>query len=245
LATDRMSYLHHLEEFRRRLIVIIVALVVAVGVCFYFAWDILHMFERPAGNIVLNYMTPMEPFLVRFKLALYGGVLLALPVVLFEVMAFLSPALKKNEKRYTVVIMVMLVFFFGLGVVVGYFVILPVGIRWLLNFSGGQMNPVISASQYVTFTGWFMLGIGISFETPMFIWMLVALRVLTPQQLRKNWRWAYIIILVFAAIITPDWSPVTMFLVAIPMIILYEISILLAKFTVKKRAAAAEAVADL
>jgi sec-independent protein translocase protein TatC len=244
LATARMTYLQHLEEFRRRIIVSFVALVVAVGVCWFFAWDILHILERPAGNIVLHYLKPMEPFLVRFKLALYGGVLLALPVILFEVMAFLSPALKKNERKYAVMVMALLVVFFGVGIVVGYYLILPVGIRWLLNFAGGQMTPVISASEYVTFTGWFMLAIGISFETPMFIWMLVALRVLTPEQLRTQWRWAYLTILVFAAIITPDWSPVTMLLVAIPMIILYEISILLAKFTVKRRAAVAEAAAS-
>ena len=241
MAITRMTYLQHLEELRRRVIVCFVALVAAVAVCWFFAWDILHVLERPAGHIVLNYMKPMEPFLVRFKLALYGGVLLALPVILFEVMAFLSPALKKNERKYTVIVMVMFVLFFGLGVVIGYYIILPVGIKWLLNFAGGQMRPVISASEYVTFTGWFMLAVGISFETPMFIWMLVVLRVLTPEQLRKQWRWAYLVILVFAAIITPDWSPVTMLLVAIPMIILYEISILLAKFTTRKRASAEQA----
>jgi len=241
LAVGRMSYLHHLEELRRRIIVCVVALTVSVGVCWFFAWDILHILEGPAGNIVLHYMKPMEPFLVRFKLALYGGVLLSLPVLLFEVMAFLSPALKNNERKYTVLVMVMLVVFFGIGVAIGYYLILPVGIKWLLNIAGDQMTPVISASEYVTFTGWFMLAVGIAFETPMFIWMLVALRVLTPEQLRKQWRWAYLVILVFSAIITPDWSPVTMLLVAIPMVILYEISILLARFTVRRRSAAAEA----
>ena len=238
MAAGRMSYLHHLEELRRRIIVCAVGLVAAIAVCWLFAWDILHILERPAGNVVLHYMKPMEPFLVRFKLALYGGVILSLPVLLYELIAFLSPALKRNERRYTLLVMSMLVVFFGIGVVFGYYYVMPVGIKWLLGIAGGQMKPVLSASEFVSFTGWFMLAFGLAFETPMFIWMLVALRVLTPEQLRKQWRYAYLIILVFAAIITPDWSPVTMFLVAIPMIVLYEVSILLAKFTTRKRASA-------
>ena len=235
MATARMTYLHHLEELRRRIIVCVVALVAAVAVCWFFAWDILHILERPAGSIVLHYMKPMEPFLVRFKLALFGGVILTLPVILFELMAFLSPALKRKERKYALVVMSMIVAFFGVGVVFGYYYIMPVGVRWLLGIAGGQMKPVLSASEYVSFAGWFLLAFGAAFETPMFIWLLVALGVLTPEQLRKQWRWAYLIILVFAAIITPDWSPVTMFLVAVPMIILYELSILLAKFTVRRR----------
>lgn len=245
MAKARMTYLHHLEELRRRIIVCVVALVAAVGVCWLFAWDILHILERPAGNIVLHYLKPMEPFLVRFKLALFGGVIIALPVILYELMAFLSPALKRKERSYALIVMSMIVAFFGVGVVFGYYYIMPVGIRWLLGIAGGQMVPVLSASEYVSFAGWFLLGFGVAFEMPMFIWMLVALGVLTPQQLRKQWRWAYLIILLFAAIITPDWNPVTMFLVAIPMIVLYELSILLAKLTFrrrKRRAAVGEAV---
>lgn len=238
MAKGHMTYLQHLEELRRRIIVSAVALAVAGGVSWIFAWDILAILKRPAGNIVLNYLKPMEPFLVRFKLAMFGGVLLALPVILFEVLAYVSPALKQKEKIYTVLIVSMIMAFFATGVVFGYFYVMPVGIKWLLNIAGTQMQPVLSAGEYVSFAGWFMLAFGISFETPVFIWMLVALGVLTPEQLRRQWRYAYMIILLFAAIITPDWSPVTMLLVAIPMVILYELSILLSKITVRRRARA-------
>ncbi|HEY5532148.1 MAG TPA: twin-arginine translocase subunit TatC, partial [Candidatus Anoxymicrobiaceae bacterium] len=101
----------------------------------------------------------------------------------------------------------------------------------------GQMRPVLSASSYISFAGWFMLGLGASFETPVFIWLLVALRVVSPEQLTKQWRWALIIILIVASVITPDWSPVTMVLVAIPMTLLYVISIALAWMTTRKRRA--------
>ena len=232
-----MTYLQHLEELRRRLIVSAIAFLVAFAVAWLFAWDILNILKEPAGALTLNYMTPMEPFLVRFKLALFGSIILVLPVVLFEILGFVSPALKNKERRYTYGVLLMIVAFFAVGVVFGYKVIMPPGIKWLFNVANGQMRTVMSASSYISFAGWFMLGLGVSFETPVFIWLLVALRVVSPEQLQKQWRWALIIILIVASVITPDWSPVTMILVAIPMTILYIISIALAWGTTRKRRA--------
>ncbi len=239
MASATMSYLQHLEELRRRIIVSAIALVVAFGVAWVFAWDILDILKAPAGSLTLNYMGPMEPFMVRFKLALFGGFLLAMPVILFEILSFVSPALKARERKYTIMVMLLIVAFFIAGVVFGYRVIMPPGIRWLFNVAGTQMNPVISAGQYVTFMGWFMIGLGVSFETPVFIWLLVALGVVTPEQLQAQWRWAVIIILLAASIITPDWSPVTMALVALPMAALYILSIVLARLTARRKSAAA------
>ncbi len=235
MATGSMTYLQHLEELRRRIIVSVIALVVAGAVAWIFAWDILAIIKRPAGDVALHYMGPMEPFLVRFKLALFGGLLLALPVILFEILGFLSPALKRKEQTYTVGVMLMIVAFFVAGVVFGYTFIMPPGIRWLLGVAGTQMSPILSAGQYVNFAGLFMLGLGVSFETPVIIWLLVALGVLTPEQLRKHWRGALIVILLVASIVTPDWSPVTMTLVAVPMLGLYVTSIFLAWATTRRR----------
>ena len=243
MAIGRMTYLQHLEELRRRIIVGALALGVAFAVGWIFAWDILDILKKPAGALRLYYMTPMEPFMVRFKLAMFGAVILALPVILFEILAFVSPALKRKEKSYTFLVLVLIVAFFAVGVVFGYKVIMPPGIAWLMNVAKGQMSSVMSASSYVNFSGWFMLGLGVSFETPVFIWMLVALGVVKPEQLKNQWRWALVIILFVAAVITPDWSPVTMILVAIPMAILYIISIALAYFTTRKRGARAAAEA--
>lgn len=238
-----MTYLQHLEELRRRIIVSVFALVVAVAVAWLFAWDILAIVKEPAGSINLHYMTPMEPFLVRFKLALFGGVILALPVILFECLAFASPALKAKERTYTVLVMFMIVAFFAAGVVFGYRFIMPSGITWLLGVAGDQMTPVLSAGQYVNFAGWFLLGLGVSFLTPIFIWMLVLLNVITPEQLQQQWRWALIIILLVASVITPDWSPVTMVLVAVPMVVLYILSLGLAWLTARRRRRAAAGAA--
>ena len=145
--------------------------------------------------------------------------------------------LKENEKTYTILVLAMIVTFFAAGVVFGYKFIMPAGINWLLDVASGQMNPVMSASSYVNFSGWFMLGLGVSFLTPVFIWMLVVLNVVQPEQLKNQWRWALIIILLIASIITPDWNPVTMVLVALPMLVLYIISIGLAFATARRRRA--------
>lgn len=236
-----MTYLQHLEELRRRIIVSVIALTAGIGVSWVFAWDILNILKRPAGSITLHYLKPMEPFLVRFKLAMFGGVILALPVILFEMMGFVSPALKRREKGLATIVLAMIVVFFAGGVVFGYFYVMPVGIKWLLNIAGEEMTPILSAGEYVSFAGWFMLAFGVSFETPIIIWLLVALGVLSPQQLQQHWRVAVIIILLFAAIVTPDWNPITMMLVAVPMLILYLVSLALARFTARRRLRAEEA----
>lgn len=240
MTIGRMTYLQHLEEFRRRIIVCLIALVAAVSISWIFAWDILEIMVRPAGGITLHYLKPLEPFMVRFKLALFGGAMLCLPVLLFEGVAFASPALKAREKRLTVLVLAAIVGFFVAGVVFGYLYIMPSGITWLLEIASGQMEPVLSAGEYVSFAGWFMLAFGLSFETPLIVWLLVALGVLTPAQLQKQWRAALIVILLFAAIVTPDWSPVTMIMVAVPMIVLYALSIVLARITVRRRETALE-----
>lgn len=241
MAAGRMTYLQHLEELRRRIIVSVIALTAGIGVSWVFAWDILNILKRPAGSITLHYLKPMEPFLVRFKLAMFGGVILALPVILFEMMGFVSPALKRREKGLATIVLAMIVVFFAGGVVFGYFYVMPVGIKWLLNIAGEEMTPILSAGEYVSFAGWFMLAFGVSFETPIIIWLLVALGVLSPQQLQQHWRVAVIIILLFAAIVTPDWNPITMMLVAVPMLILYLVSLALARFTARRRLRAEEA----
>lgn len=234
MAFARMTYLQHLEELRRRLIVCFLALCLGVGACWFFAWNILAILKHPAGNITLNYLTPLEPFVVKFKLALWGGILLCMPVILFEVLGFLAPALKKKEMAATIGILAMIIIFFAAGITFGYFYVMPVGISWLLGIAENELRPVLTAGQYISFCGWFLIAFGFSFETPMFIWLLVRMGVVTPEQLRQNWRIAYIIILLFAAIVTPDWNPITMVLVAVPMIALYELSILLAKVAVRR-----------
>lgn len=252
MADQKMTFIEHLEELRRRIIVMFLSLVVAISVGFIFSWDILAFLKEPAAKadipINLYYQTVLEPFMVRFKIAMYAAIVLAMPVIVYEILAYVAPALRKREKRFMAYALFFIIIFFLAGVAFCYLYILPVGLKWLTGQSGGQISPVLMASQYISFVALLMVGVGLSFETPLVVWLVVRLGVVTPQRLHKNWRVAVIIILAFAALITPDWNPVTMILVAAPMFLLYEGSILFAmlgKRGAKKRAEALEAEAGV
>lgn len=233
MADQKMTFIEHLEELRRRLIVMFLALVVAVCIGYIFSWQILDFLKRPAAraDIPLNlyYQTVLEPFMVRFRIAMYAAIVLALPVILYELIAYVAPALRKREKRFMYTALFFIIVFFAVGVAFCYLYILPVGLKWLVGQAEGRITPVLMAGSYVGLVALLMVAVGLAFETPLVVWLVVRLGIITPERLHKNWRWAVIIILAFAAVITPDWNPITMFLVAVPMFILYEGSILMAR----------------
>ena len=232
MADQKMTFIEHLEELRRRIIVMFLALAVAVCIGYIFSWDILDFLKNPAAKaqIPLNlyYQTVLEPFMVRFRIAMYAALVLALPVILYEIIAYIAPALRKREKRFMYTALLFIIIFFLGGVAFCYIYILPVGLKWLVGQAGGRITPVLMAGQYVGLVALLMVAVGLSFETPLVVWLVVRLGIITPQKLHKNWRWAIIAVLVFAAVITPDWNPITMILVAVPMFFLYEGSILMA-----------------
>lgn len=236
MENKRLTFLEHLEELRRRIIISALAVFVTGSVCFYFAWPIMRILTRPAGSLKLVYLSPLEPFMVKIKIAIFGGLFLALPIILYELLAFAAPALKAHEKKLIYPTIFFLVLLFAAGVVFGYHFIMPIGTRWLLNQAAGEIEANVTASLYATYAGWFLLAFGISFETPLFTLLLVRFGVISPEALRKNWRYALILILLIAAIITPDWNPVTMAVMAAPMIVFYLISIVLARFVKPKTA---------
>lgn len=227
-----MTFIEHLEELRRRIIVMFLALLVAVCVGYVFSWEILDFLKEPASkaDIPLNlyYQTVLEPFMVRFKIAMYAALVIALPVILYEILAYIAPALRKREKRFMYSALFFIIIFFLAGAAFCYFYILPVGLNWLVGQAAGRISPVLMAGDYVGLVALLMAALGLTFETPLVVWLVVRLGIVTPQRLHRNWRYAVIFILVFAALITPDWNPITMVLVAAPMFLLYEGSILFA-----------------
>ncbi len=248
MADVKLGFIEHLEEFRRRILVAFFSLVVAVCVGYVFSWDILDFVKQPAdkAGIPLNlyYQTVLEPFMVRFKVAMYAALVITLPVILYEIIAYIAPALRKREKKLMFTALFFIIVFFLAGVAFCYLYILPVGLKWLVGQAGGRLTPVLMAGQYVSVMALLMLAVGLSFETPLVVWLVVRLGIVTPQKLHKNWRYAVIVSLAFAALITPDWNPITMLLVAAPMFFLYEGSILFAmlgKRSAEKRRKAREA----
>lgn len=226
----RMGFLEHLEELRKRLIICVIAVFTAAMGCYYVWRPLLKLVKRPLGGYKLHYISVMEPFIGRFRIAIFAGVFIAFPIILCQFLAFVAPAMKSKEKRFVYPLIVLMIILFICGVVFGYYYLLPISVKWLFSQGEGLLVPMITFDRYVNFVGLFLLALGVGFETPIVILFLTKLGVVKPKTLRKNWRVAYVIILTIAAIITPDWSPITMLVMAVPMIMLYELSLILARF---------------
>ena len=224
-----MSFIDHLEELRRRIIIVLIVFAVAFIPAYIFHNNILQFLMYPLENKKLIFLEVLEPFLVNVKLAFYGAAIVAIPVLVYQILVFVKPALSSRIRRSIFPLTIIFFVLFASGVVFSYKLMVPVSLRWLLN-QGANLSQNLSVNKYISFVGWFLLGSGIVFELPLILLFLIKVNILKVPQLRRQWRVVYIVILLICAIITPDWSPVTMGILAVPMILLYELSMLLAKF---------------
>jgi sec-independent protein translocase protein TatC len=226
---ERLTLVEHLDELRTRIIVCIAVLVVAIGLCFWQNHLLIHIVNAPlpAGKKPIT-LSPAEPFITTFKLSAYAGLILALPIVLYQAYAFLLPALSPAEKRVILPFLLLVPFLFVAGVVFGYFVVLPAAIKFLLHFNNDQFHIQVRASEYYSFVTLTLLAMGIVFQVPMGILALTRLGITTPEKLRRNRRYAYLILAVVAMLL-PGTDPITMLIELAPLLVLYELSIVLAR----------------
>lgn len=241
-----MTVVEHLTELRRRLVIIILAVALASIVGFVFFDEIFGLFKEPycdalrklpeiappgsvdGGECRLSFFNVAEPFLVRLKIALFTGLAIALPIVLYQVWMFVTPGLTKRERRLGLPFVVASVILFAGG---GWFALwtLPRALSFLLGLAGDVATPVVGIGQYVSFLMFMILAFGLSFEFPILLIFLAAARVITSQQLRQARRWAYVGVAIAAAVITPSQDPYSWAAVAGPLIVFYELSILVAR----------------
>ncbi len=224
------SIIEHLEEFRRRVLWGIVGFLVATIFGLWQQNRLLFLLMRPAGLTHLLALTVLEPMLVKFKVAVVVGLIISFPWLLLQALLFVSPALTERESRYVLPVTALSVVLSVVGVVFGYLFVLPPSTRWLLNQAGSVMSVQITALSYVSYATWFLAALAATFQTPLVVLTLIGLGLISYSQLRKQWRVAYMTIAVLAAVITPDWSPITMLLVAAAMAGLYELSLVLARW---------------
>ncbi len=227
----------HLREFRSRLVKALIAVGVGTIVAFFFNEQILSLLAEPYRIAVpggsLAFFRPTEAFSTVMRLSLFGGVILASPVIFYQIWRFAAPALSPKEKRWAYPITFVFVFLFISGVLVGY-AALQRGLAFLLDFGGEALVPVIGADFYIKFATRFILAFGIAFEFPVFLFAAAAVGAVNSKKLRDNRRWALLIILVVAAIITPTGDPVTLTLLAAPLYLLYELTILAIRFALRR-----------
>jgi len=225
---DRLTLVEHLDELRTRIIVSAAVFVVAFSLC---AWQnhlILDLLNSPlpAGKKPLT-LGVTEPFVTTLTVSAYAALLLSLPVFLYQAYAFVLPAFKPTERRVALPILTLIPVLFEAGVVFGYFVVLTPAVKFLTNFNNSQFEIQIRARDYYGFVSLTLISLGILFQVPMGILAVTRLGIMTPRQLRQSRRYSYLGIAVLAALL-PTLDPVTMLLEMVPLLILYELSIVLA-----------------
>jgi sec-independent protein translocase protein TatC len=231
-----MPLMNHLQEFRSRLVKSVIAVALGTAIAFVFNEEILNLLAKPYQVAVpdgqLAFFRPTEAFATVMRLSLFGGVILASPVILYQSWRFVAPALSPKEKRWAYPITAVFAVLFLSGVVVGY-VALERGLGFLLEFGGDALTPIIGADFYLKFATRFILAFGLAFEFPVFLFATAAVGAVSSRVLRSNRRWALLIILIAAAIITPSGDPMTLMLLSVPLYILYELTILAIRFVLR------------
>jgi sec-independent protein translocase protein TatC len=226
---DRLTLVEHLDELRTRIIVSISALTGAFALCFWQNDRLLDIANKPLpGHFEPITFGVAEPFTTTVTISAYAAIVIALPVILYQAYAFVLPALTDRERRVVVPFLVMVPVLFVAGVVFGYFVVLPAATKFLLNFNDTQFNIQVRARDYYSFFTLTLGVMGLIFQLPIGILAFTRLGIVTPEQLTKNRRYAYVVLLVIAMLL-PGTDPVTMLIEAVPLILLYEASVLLAR----------------
>jgi sec-independent protein translocase protein TatC len=235
----RMTLVEHLAELRRRVIVCVVAVVVAAVVVFVLWGPIIRFLSEPYADVTrtdafpdgrrLIFTDPVEAFMVRLKVAGFGGIALAMPVLLWELWRFVTPGLHANEKRYAVPFLLTSLVLFALGGFIAWLTF-PKALDFLVNdVAGSELDPFLSAGKYLSLVTLMILAFGAAFEFPILLVFLLLAGVTTTATLRRGRRWAIVLIVTAAAVITPSQDPYSLAFMALPLYVFYEASILIGR----------------
>lgn len=227
-----MPLVAHLAELRQRLVICIVAVALGGIIVYIFFGRLLELISAPylaINDTKLIATGVADQFLLRLTVATYGGIILAMPVILWELWRFITPGLNPKEKRYAIPFLLSSIVLFVAGAVVGWFTLEP-ALRFLYGAGGGEIQQLNTAKNYVNFVVLIFLAFGISFEFPVVLVFLLIARVITTAQLRKGRRLAIVLITVFAAVITPSQDPYSLLFMAVPMYLFFEGAILIGRF---------------
>ncbi len=229
-----MPLFDHLGELRRRLTIIVVCIIITAVVMYEATPVIIDFLVDPIREYLpesgqLTVLTALGGFTIRFKVAAFTAVIVCTPIIVWELMAFFLPALKPNERKWVVPTVAALIALFVLGMIFCYCVILSAAFGWLIGETADFALVVATAEDYLNMIMLFEIGFGCAFELPIVIFYLVIFHLVPYRTLRQQWRYVYVILMVFSAIVTPDASPMTMILMFAALIGLYEISLFVAR----------------
>lgn len=232
---DRMTLVEHLDELRTRLIVSVVFVIAVAILCFWQNNAILDLANAPLpDDLEPITLSPTEPFMTTLTVVLYGAMLISLPFLLYQLYSFVLPAMSPHEKRTMVPLLLLVPVLFVLGVTFAYFAVLPAAITFLLDFNADQFSTQVRAREYYGFVGLALVSVGLLFQIPIAILAVTRLGIVTPDQLAKNRRYAILIIAILAMLL-PGTDPITMLISMVPLILLFELSLLLSRWLGRER----------
>jgi sec-independent protein translocase protein TatC len=221
----KMSFLDHLEELRKRLLFSFIAMFAAFLLCWGFADELFHILQQPLARYLppgdaLAYTRLTAPFFLYMKVAFFAGLFLASPFILYQIWMFISPGLYKKERRYALPFIAFGALFFIAGGYFGYRFLLPMTCQFFIE-TGREFKQVVTVDDYFGFASLIILAAGIVFETPIFVFFLARIGIVTPAFLMQKFKYAVVFAFIFAAVITPTPDMVTQLALAIPMLLLY------------------------
>lgn len=234
-----MPLMLHIMALRKVLVISAYAIALGTLIGWFFSDQAFIYLARPVTvlhNISFITTTPLEPIMVKLKVSLLVGITVAFPVLVWQIWSFILPALKQNERKYLFLIVPSSFFLFLSGAALCFYVVLPIGIKYLLYVGGGSVvsTPFVTQTSYLGFLVAFLLSFGLVFQLPIVLLILIRIGVLSPKALAKKRRWALLIIIIVVAIFSPSPDLFSQFLIAVPMYLLYEISIWLGYLVARK-----------
>jgi len=251
---DKQPVTEHLGELRKRILISLGAVAVAFGVCFYYSESIFSILKMPLQNILklsfskpylaieptknpkveLFFFEPAEALWMHFKISFIAGFIISTPVIFYEVWKFVSPGLLLKEKRYALPFVFVTTFLFLLGALFCFIIVLPFAINFLLTYKTENIKPMLSVGKYIDFCMKFILGFGAVFELPVLLVFLTKMGIVTTEFLSKNRKYAVLIAFVIAATLTPTPDAFNQTLMAVPIILLYEVGIVASRLMGRK-----------
>lgn len=232
MSEEKMPFTQHLEELRKRLLICAIAIAVGFVISYAFKERLFEILVKPwiaalpkGQEAKLIYTAPHEAFFTYMKVSFIAGCGLAVPVIVYQLWRFVAPGLYENEKRYLIPVVVCSTLFFLGGASFGYFLVFPVGFQFFTSFANDYITPMVSTREFFAFSSRMLLAFGLVFELPVFMFFLAKLGIISSTFLRRQRRYAIVLIFIIAAAITPSPDVVSQCLMAAPLLILYELSV--------------------
>ncbi len=241
-----LSFVEHLRELRKRIVNCAVATAIGFGFAYYYSDRLYNILALPLiqalpkGEEYMVFTNVVEPFIIYVKVGVFGGIILASPVILHQIWAFIAPGLLRHEKKWFLFLVFFSLVMFISGTLFAYFLVLPFAFKYLLTFSGPGLRPMVSMSLYFSMVTKLLIAFGVVFQMPLLILVLARFGIVTARQLISWWRYAIVLITIVAAILTPTPDIFSTLLMAGPLLVLYIVGIIVAVIFGKKRKKQAE-----